>query len=334
MTRRGYRWGTLLIVLVGMTIAPREGSARPLPSLYETSVVSGTVQSASEAHLVLLTDQGESVVRQVGLRLTFVLTPHTQLLWGTQRLAAAEIQPGDVVMVRYHEQSGQKVVQAIWALLARAQDLSPTQTAEAGAEAAYTQASRLMDAAHVRQALPYLDRAILLQPGYLDAYGRRGYAYATLGMLEGDHAAQQSYRERALADYTTAIDQGMKLGLMAAVWYNNRGVIYRQLEDNPHALQDFTMALQIEPTYISALQNRASVRLALGDWEGALQDLNQMIGLEPQIGKWYCQRGQLWLGQEATAQAQQDFQRCLALDPSLQERYREAIDQLHHKPQG
>jgi tetratricopeptide (TPR) repeat protein len=334
MIRRGGRWGTLLIVLVGMAIPSREGSARPLPGLHETSVVSGTVQSTGDEHLVLIPDQDTSVMGHAGLRLIFVLTPHTQLLWGAQRLAAADLEPGDAVIVRYHEQSGQKVVQAIWALLARAQELSPTQTAEAGAEAAYTQASRLMDAARVRQALPYLDRAILLQPGYLEAYGRRGYAYATLGMLEGDHAAQQSYRERAVADYTSAIDQGMKRGLMAAVWYNNRGVIYRQLEDNSHALQDFTIALQIEPTYISALQNRASVRRALGDWEGALQDLTQVIGLEPQNGKWYCQRGQLWLGQEATAQAQQDFQRCLTLDPSLQERYREAIDQLHRKPQG
>jgi tetratricopeptide (TPR) repeat protein len=334
MTRRRCRWGTLLIVLVGTAIQLREGSARQQPGLHETSVVSGTVQSASDTHLVLITDQDRSGARRAGMRLTFVLTPKTLLLWGTQRLATAEIQRGDSVMVSYHEQSGRKVVQAIWALMARAQELSPTQTAEAGAEAAYTRATRLMDAAHVRQALPYLDRAILLQPGFLDAYGRRGYAYATLGMLEADHATQQRYRERALADYTAAIDHGKKRGLMAAVWYNNRGVIYRQLQDNPLALQDFTMALQIEPTYISALQNRASVRRALGDWEGALQDLSRVIGLEPQIGKWYCQRGQLWLRQEATAQAQQDFQRCLALDPSLQERYREAIDQLQHKPQG
>jgi tetratricopeptide (TPR) repeat protein len=334
MIRRRYRWGTLLIALMGMAIARQEGSARPLPGLHETSIISGTVQSASDEHLVLITDQDKSVLGQAGLRLMFALTPHSQLLWGAQPLAAAELQPGDAVMVRYHEQSGHKVVQVVWALLARAQELSPTQTVEAGAEAAYTQASRLMNAAHVRQALPYLDRAILLQPGYLDAYGRRGYAYATLGMLEGDHAAQQRYREHALADFTTAIDQGMKRGLIAAVWYNNRGVIYRQLEDNPRAHQDFTMAIQIEPTYISALQNRASVRHVIGDWEGALQDLTQVIGLEPQIGKWYCQRGQLWLRQEATAQAQQDFQRCLALDPSLQERYREAIDQLQRKPQG
>jgi tetratricopeptide (TPR) repeat protein len=334
MIQRRCRWGTLLIALVGMAIPLQEGSARPLPGLHETSVVSGTVQSASDDHLVLIRDQDNSVIDQAGLPLTFVLTPHTQFLWGTQRLVAAELQPGDAVIVRYHERSSQKVAQAVWALLARAQELSPTQTAEAGAEAAYMQAGRLMDAANVRQALPYLDRAILLQPGYLEAYGRRGYAFATLGMLEADHAAQQSYRERALADYTTVIDQGLKRGLIAAVWYNNRGVIYRQLQDTSHALQDFTMALQIEPQYISALQNRASVRRTLGDWEGALHDLTQVIGLEPQIGKWYCQRGQLWLGQEATAQAQEDFQRCLALDPSLQERYREAIDQLQRKPQG
>jgi tetratricopeptide (TPR) repeat protein len=138
----------------------------------------------------------------------------------------------------------------------------------------------------------------------------------------------------ALADYTTIIDRGMKSGLMAAVWYNNRGVIYRQLQNNPHSLQDFTKALQIDPTYISALQNRASVRRAIGDWEGALQDLTQVIDLEPQIGKWYCQRGHLWLRQEASARAQQDFERCLALDPSMHERYREVIDQLPHKLQG
>ena len=334
MTRRRYRWGTLLIVLVGTAVSLREGSARPQPGLDETSVVSGTVQSASDQHLVLITDQDRSVVRQSGVRLTFALTPQTKLLWGAQRLAAADLQHGDVVLVRYHEQSGHKVARAIWALVARAQDLSPTQTAEAGAEAAYTQARHLMDAARFLQALPYLDRAILLQPEFLDAYGRRGYAYATLGMMETDHAAQQSYRERALADYTTIIDQGMKSGLMAAVWYNNRGVIYRQLQNDPHALQDFTKALQIDPTYVSALQNRASVRRAIGDWEGALQDLTQVIDLEPQTGKWYCQRGQLWLGQEASAQAQQDFERCLALDPSMHERYREDIDQLPHKPQG
>jgi len=334
MVQRRCRWGILLLAFVGLAIPLPEGSARPLPGLSETSVVSGTVQSATAGLLVLITDQNSAARGQADRRLVFVLTPYTQLLWGTQPLVAAQLHPGDAVVVRYHVRTSQRIAQAVWTLLARAQDLSPTQTVEVGAEVAYTQAGHLMEAAHVRQALSYLDRAILLQPGYLEAYGRRGYAYATLGMLENDHAAQRNYRKRALADYTAAIDQGTERGLTAAIWYNNRGVIYRQLQDTSHALQDFSMALQIEPHYISALQNRASARRTIGDWEGALQDLTQVIGLEPQIGKWYCQRGQLWLGQEATTQAQEDFQRCLTLDPGLQERYREAIEQLQRKPQG
>ena len=334
MTRRGCRWGTLLIVLVGTAMPIREGRARPQPGFHGAAIVSGRVQSVSAKQLALIADQDRSPIGPAGVTLTFVLTPETQLVWGTQRLEAAELQRGDIVMVRYYEQSGQQIAQVIWALVALARELSPAQTAEAAAEAAYDQASRLMDVAHFREALPYLNQAILLQPGFLAAYGRRGYAYATLAMLEADHAAQQSYRERALADFTTAIDEGIKQGLMAAVWYNNRGVLYRQLQDDPHALQDFSMALQIEPTYLSALQNRAYLRRALGDWEGATEDLTQVIALEPQIGKWYCQRGQLWLQQRVISQAQQDFQRCLTLDPSMHERYHDAIDQLPHKPQG
>ncbi|HEX9869279.1 MAG TPA: hypothetical protein VGC99_11920, partial [Candidatus Tectomicrobia bacterium] len=75
MIRRRCRWGTLLMALVGMAIPLQEGSARPLPGLHETSVVSGTVQSASADHLVLIYDQDNSVLGPAGLRLTFVLTP-------------------------------------------------------------------------------------------------------------------------------------------------------------------------------------------------------------------------------------------------------------------
>jgi tetratricopeptide (TPR) repeat protein len=334
MIRPGCRWGTWLIALLGTAMPLHQGSARPQLGLDQTSLTSGTVQSVSDTHLVLLIDQDKSVAHQPRVRVRFTFTPQTYLLWGAQHLPAAELHRGDTAMVRYHERSGEKSLESIWVLVARARELSPTQTAEAQAKAAYIQANQHMDAARLRQALPYLDQAILLHPEFMDAYGRRGYAYAALGMLEADQLAQLQYRERALADYTAVIEQGIKRGVIAAVWYNNRGVIYRQLQDNSHALQDFSMALHIEPTYISALQNRASVRRALGDWEGALHDLTQVIELEPEIGKWYCQRGQIWFGQEATAQARQDFQRCLALDPSLRERYREAIDQLHRKPQG
>jgi tetratricopeptide (TPR) repeat protein len=332
MARRWYRCGTLLIVLVGTAMPLREGQAR-LPRVgSETPVVSGTVQSTSADKLVLITDEGLSPAHHGAVRLTFVLTSETQLLWGMQRLAAVELRRGDVVIVRFHERSGEKIAEAVWALVARARELSPARTAEAEAEAAYARANRLLETAQVREALPYLHRAIGLQPGFLSAYSRRGFVYATLAVLEADHMAQQRTRERALADYTTAIVEGSKHGLMAAAWYNNRGVLYQQLQDHEHALQDFTAALRVDPTYILALQNRAQLRRALGDSEGAMADLTQVIGLEPEVGKWYCQRGTLWRRQEAMTQAQRDFQRCLTLDPSLREQYPETSEDLRHSP--
>ena len=79
----------VLIMLVGTAMPLREGNARPQPGLHETSVIRGTVQSASDTQLALIPDEDQAVTRQAGMRLTFVLTPQTQLLWGTQRLAAA-----------------------------------------------------------------------------------------------------------------------------------------------------------------------------------------------------------------------------------------------------
>jgi tetratricopeptide (TPR) repeat protein len=282
--------------------------------------------------LVMTADEGLSGARQEAERLTFVLTSATQVLWGTQQLAAVQLHRGDVVMVRFHEQSGEKIAEAVWALVARARELSPLETAETEAEDAYARANHLLETEHLREALPYLDRAIHLHPGFLHAYSRRGFVYATLAALEEDHLAQLRTRERALADYTTAIDEGSKHGLMAATWYNNRGVLYRQLQDSEQALQDFTAAIRVDPTYVLALNNRAQLRRALGDAEGAVEDLTQVIGLEPEVGKWYCQRGALWQRQEAMARAQQDFQRCLTLDPSLREQYPEALEALRRAP--
>ena len=334
MARQWHQCATLLIVLIGTAMPLRESQARLPRAGSETSVVSGTVQSTSADELVLATNEESSGAHQGLVRLTFVLTSATQLLWGTQRLAAVELHHGDVVMVRFDERSGEKIAEAVWALVARAQELSPAQTAEAEAEAAYARANRMLETAHVREALPHLDRAIHLHPGFLSAYSRRGFVYATLAALEEDHVAQLRTRERALADYTTAIDEGGKHGLMAATWYNNRGVLYRQLQDLDHALQDFTAAIRVDPTYVLALHNRAQLRRAIGDAEGAMADLTQVIGLEPEVGKWYCQRGALWRRQEAITQAQRDFQRCLTLDPSLRDQYPEASEVLRRAPHG
>jgi tetratricopeptide (TPR) repeat protein len=324
----------MLMLLVGMAMTVRQGHARPQLGPEGISIVSGTVASASPDRLVLITDPDPSLSLPEGEEMVVALTPETQLTWGAQRLAATELRSGDTVTVRYIEASGRKVAHTIWALSARLRELAPMPTLETTAEDAYQLANRLTTTSQFRKALPYLDQAILLRPGFLAAYARRGYTYAALATLEVQQDFKQAYRQRALADYTTAIREGLKNGLHASEWYNNRGVLYMQLQENQRALEDFTEALHIDATYVLALTNRATVRRYLGDWDGAIADLTQVLALEPHVGKWHCQRGMTWLQQENDRQAQQDFQRCFDLEPSLRESYTKTIEKVLDKRQG
>ena len=90
MTRRG-RWGTLLMVLVGIAMLLGEGQARLSREFHKAFIVSGTVQSISADRLVLSTDAARSHTHYAAASLSFVVTPETQLLWGIQRLVAAAL---------------------------------------------------------------------------------------------------------------------------------------------------------------------------------------------------------------------------------------------------
>jgi len=318
----------LLVGLVGMTMTLRQAHARQQPGPQEAPTVSGTVASASPERLTLVVDREPSASWPGAEKMVVALTPGTQLMWGAQQLAATELRSGDMVTVRYVEAAGHKVAETIWALSARLREFAPLQTMAASADEAYQLATRLTEKSRFHEALPYLDQAILMRPHFLRAYVRRGYTYAALAVLEAHQDLKQAYRQRALADYTTAIDEGLKSGFHASEWYNNRGVLYMQLQDNQHALEDFTAALHIDATYVLALTNRAAVRRSLGDWDGALADLTQALTLQPNVGKWYCQRGVTWLQQGDKRQAQQDFQRCFDLEPTLRERYTKTIEKV------
>ena len=54
-------------------------------------------------------------------------------------------------------------------------------------------------------------------------------------------------------------------------------------------------AIELNPTFISAIANRASLKVALQDHEGALQDLDAALALDPADAQSYNNRGMLKL---------------------------------------
>jgi tetratricopeptide (TPR) repeat protein len=93
---------------------------------------------------------------------------------------------------------------------------------EKAADAAHKEAVGLTKTGKYREAIPHLDKAIRLNPGLIDAYLVRGQSNAILSSGE----SKPEYERRAIADYTTAIQKGLKVGVRNSGWYAARGVSY------------------------------------------------------------------------------------------------------------
>lgn len=83
----------------------------------------------------------------------------------------------------------------------------------------------------------------------------------------------KSKHHEAIQAYTRAVELDPKL----IKSYNNRAIIYRQLDEYDNALADYAKMLAIEPDHPKALNNRATLKLAIEDFDGARADLDRLI---------------------------------------------------------
>ncbi len=61
--------------------------------------------------------------------------------------------------------------------------------------------------------------------------------------------------------------------------YNNRGLARHNMGDKQGAISDFTQAIQINPNFAQAYNNRGATRNDLGDKEGAISDFKKAAQL-------------------------------------------------------
>ncbi|KOB71888.1 TPR-repeat protein [Operophtera brumata] len=66
-----------------------------------------------------------------------------------------------------------------------------------------------------------------------------------------------------------------------AIYFANRGLCYLKKDSLHQAETDCTEALRLDPTYVKALQRRATARERLGSLRAASNDLMEVIKLEP-----------------------------------------------------
>jgi tetratricopeptide (TPR) repeat protein len=136
------------------------------------------------------------------------------------------------------------------------------------------------------------------------AYNDRALAYLNMGRTD---EATTNYREafrlnpanaatsleqhaKSLTDKgenaKALIDYGILLALAppSALLFNNRGVIYGNMNDNDRAIADFDVALKLEPASYAIWLNRGASYEAKIDLPRALSDYDQAFRLKPDDG--------------------------------------------------
>jgi tetratricopeptide (TPR) repeat protein len=93
----------------------------------------------------------------------------------------------------------------------------------------------------------------------------------------GGMFAQQNQLERAIHDYTTAL----QLDPRQATAYNNRGVVHARRGEWPEAEADYRAAMDIDPHMGDAYLNRAQLRIERRDTTGAIEDLDKALEVTP-----------------------------------------------------
>jgi tetratricopeptide (TPR) repeat protein len=80
---------------------------------------------------------------------------------------------------------------------------------------------------------------------------------------------------------TDLINAGQETKRDTAVAFNNRGVAYYLKRDLDHAIEDFSQAIALDPSYSEPHDGRASAYSDKGDYDRAVSDLNDAIKLNP-----------------------------------------------------
>lgn len=94
-----------------------------------------------------------------------------------------------------------------------------------------------------------------------------------------------------------------------------------QDEDNKAAIEFFTNALEIDPSFAEAYGFRGMAHFQLEDYQAALDDFNNALSLEPELENVYFFRGLYFYKMKLYEMAIKDFTSAIEIDKHFGEAY-------------
>ena len=105
------------------------------------------------------------------------------------------------------------------------------------------------------------------------------------------------------------------------VFYNNRGISYKEKGELDRALKDFNKAVELSPNFAEAHNNRGNVYRNIGDLSKAFEDYNTAIQLKLDFTEAYNNRGIAYGIKGQVDRAIEDFNKAIELNPAFADAY-------------
>lgn len=131
-------------------------------------------------------------------------------------------------------------------------------------------------------------------------------AYVKSGIVEMD---LKNYEE-AISYFVKSLSINKNAGINAEV-YSYKAQCEEKLNKSEEALSDYSYALNINPIYVKALNNRGVLYNKLGKYNNALDDLNKVINLDSSFYMAYNNRGLVYENLSQYQQALDDYNHAL-----------------------
>ena len=198
----------------------------------------------------------------------------------------------------------------------------------------------LLQAEDLEGSVSAYDRAIRLNPRYVEAYINRGIAKKNMGrhadaIADHDEAVRlkpnlaEAYTNRgnvkskmrrhadAIADH----DEAIRLKPDYAEAYINRGIAKNNMGLHTDAIADYDEVVRLKPDLAEAYTNRGNVKKNMGLHTDAIADHDEAIRLKPDYAGAYINRGNAKQGLEQYDSAVADYGEAIRLNPDLAEAY-------------
>ena len=123
--------------------------------------------------------------------------------------------------------------------------------------------------------------------------------------------------DKAIEDFNKAIE----LNPDHAIAYNNRGNAYTGKREVDKAIEDFNKAIELQSDYVEAYNNRGKAYSEKDDFDRAIANYNKAIELNPDFAEPYNNRGAVYSEKDDFDRAIKDFDKAIEIDPNYANAY-------------